>query len=404
MFSIIGTLPLFYFLDDYRYNIGIEDQILVLTVLFYSSVNIIFFLVGAVFIRKVTRLQPVIYDTKYTRPLNLLQKQVLIGFFAFSVLVLIKYLSQLDQIAILISLSEGADAARQARSDMGSSFSGKYHWYKLVMHDLGNLLTFTTFALWLHRKRFYSFIAFIATFTYSTIVAIIATEKAPFAWLLIGLFMTYYLVKNNGFVPFKKMALFAVGVIGILMLAYIVFMDSDNAKSALWSVFSRAFSGSISPAYFYLEFFPAHQDYLLGRTFPNPGGIMPYETYRYTVEVMNWLFPALAKSGVVGSAPTVFWGEAYANFGPIGIPVVAFTMGCIIAVISYLVSKFEINALSTGFIVWLILTFKDLSVTGFSGYLYSVYIIMLSFIVILVFSLRGYILLRKPRGRSLKKF
>ncbi|MBF4349498.1 oligosaccharide repeat unit polymerase, partial [Vibrio anguillarum] len=118
-----------------------------------------------------------------------------------------------------------------------------------------------------------------------------------------------------------------------------------------------------------------YQEYLLGRSFPNPGGLMPYEPYRYTIEVMNWLFPDLVETGVVGTAPTVFWGEAYANFGPLGIPIVAFIIGCLIALVSYLVSKLEINPLTIGFFVWLILIFKDLSVTGFSDYLYNIYII-----------------------------
>jgi hypothetical protein len=246
--------------------------------------------------------------------------------------------------------------------------------------------------------------AFLITFSYSTFVAVMATEKAPFAWLLIGLFMVYFLVKKDGIIPFRKLVPFALLLVSLFMASYIYFMGSRDLGSALWSVFSRAFAGSISPAYFYLEFFPTHQDYLLGRTFPNPGGFMPYEPYRYTIEVMNWRFPSLAGSGVVGSAPTVFWGEAYANFGPAGIPIVAFIMGSLTAITSYLVSKMEINALSIGFLVWLIIIFKNLSTTGFSGYFYSIYIISLILIVILVFSIRGYFRIRSKNAILLGKW
>src|SRR5690554_6572855 len=58
-FSVVGTLPLFYFLDEYRYNIGIQEPLLVLVVLFYSVVNIICFLVGVIFIRRVVGLKVV---------------------------------------------------------------------------------------------------------------------------------------------------------------------------------------------------------------------------------------------------------------------------------------------------------------------------------------------------------
>lgn len=394
IFSMLGTLPLFYFLDDYRYETGVKDQSLVLIVLLCSSINIISFLFGVIFVRKLLILKPIRFRSREIRSLSRFQKLILIAIFAFCVWVLLYYLRQLDQIAIITALTDGVDAAKQARSDMGSSFSGKYHWYKLVMRDIGSMLAFSSFALWLNHKNILSFFAFILTFIYSTFVAVMATEKAPFAWFLIGLFMTYFLVKNNGFIPFRKLAPFTTAITIILVFSYIFFMGSDSIGSALWSIFSRAFSGSISPAYFYLEFFPNHQDYLLGRTFPNPGGLMPYEPYGYTVEVMNWKFPPIVGSGVVSSAPTVFWGEAYANFGPAGIPVIAFIMGSLSAITSYLVSKMEINALSIGLMVWLILIFKDLSISGFSGYFYNIYIISLIFIVIFVFFIRGYFRVR----------
>ncbi len=43
LFSIVGTLPLFYLWDDYRVATGVKDQELILKTLFYSSINILFF-------------------------------------------------------------------------------------------------------------------------------------------------------------------------------------------------------------------------------------------------------------------------------------------------------------------------------------------------------------------------
>lgn len=398
MFSMLGTFVLFFQLDAYRYNVGVQDPALVLVVLFYSSINIIFFLLGVIFIRKVVGFDVVRFSSSEIRRLSWLQSKIILLIFMFCIVVLIKYLRQLDQFAIIVALTEGASAAKQARSDMGNSFSGKYHWYKLVMHDLGNLVTFTSFAIWLIGKRARDGLLFVSAFCYSAFVAIMATEKAPIAWLLIGLLMVYSVVRSNGFMPFKKLIPFIFLIVGLLVMTFIYFMGSGDIDAALWSVFSRAFSGSISPAYFYLEFFPEHQEFLLGRTFPNPGGLMPYEPYRYTIEVMNWVFPELVGSGVVGTAPTVFWGEAYANFGPLGIPFVAFMVGCLVALVSYLVSKLEINPLTVGFLVWLILIFKDLSVTGFSGYFYNVYVISITVIVIAVLSVRGFLRVRQKRS------
>ena len=397
MFSILGTFVLFFQLDPYRYSTGVQDPALVLLVLFYSSINIILFLFGVIFFRKIVGFDVVPFRSFEIKNLTWIQDKLVFVLFVFCILVLLNYLRQLDKIAIIVALMDGASAAKEARSNMGNSFSGKYHWYKLVMHDLGNLVTFISFTIWLISKRARDALFFASAFSYSVFVAIMATEKGPIAWLLIGLFMVYFLVRSNGFIPFKKLIPFALLIVSLLAIAYIYFMGSANVGSAIWSIFSRAFSGSISPAYFYLEFFPEHQEFLLGRTFPNPGGLIPYEPYRYTIEVMNWVFPNLVGSGVVGTAPTVFWGEAYANFGPLGIPVVAFIIGCLVALVSHLVSKLEINPLTIGFLVWLILIFKDLSITGFSGYFYNIYIISTTVIVIAVLSVRGFIRVRRQR-------
>lgn len=395
MFSFIGTFVLFFQLDEYRYVTGVQDRTLVFLVLFYSSVNIIFFLIGVIFVRKFIGLNSIKYRSCDIESLESPQIIFLILMFVFCVTVLFNYLNKIDEIALIVALSGDISAANEARSSMGNSFSGDYHWYKLIMHDLGKFLTFTFFALWLKVRKSYALIMFFLTLFYSCFVSVMAIEKAPLAWLFIGLFMVYFLVRSDGVIPFRKLLYFSLVIVSMLSASYIYFMGSENLGSALWSVFSRALSGSITPAYFYLEFFPDHQDYLLGRTFPNPGGIFPYEPYRYTVEVMNWVFPSLIESGVVGTMPTVFWGETYANFGPLGIPVVAFMMGSFVALISYFVSIIQLNPLTIGFLVWLILIVKDLSITGFSIYFYNIYMIFISFAFIATVFARGYVKIRK---------
>jgi oligosaccharide repeat unit polymerase len=399
VFSIIGTLPLFYAWDEYRYEIGVQDQELILKVLFYSATNIVFFLFGIIFFRRVAGLKPIEYRSQDMHPLKSLQILFLFVLFFVCALVLFDYLTKVDQIAIVVALFEGANFAVEARSSMGNSFTGSYHWYSLFMHDIGSLITFTLFALWLKKRNTKFLILFVVSLFYSIFAAVMAVEKAPLVWLLVGIFFVYSLAINNGNVSLKNIAILSFFLIVIMMFSYMILMGAPDLISAISFTFSRAFAGSISPAYFYLEFFPEHQDYLMGRTFPNPLGLMPYEPYRYTIEVMNWLFPSLASAGIVGSAPTVFWGEAYANFGPTGVPMVAFIVGCLTASVSYLVSKIEISPLTIGFNVFLILFFKDLSITGFSGYLYSVTIIAITLVTLLVIGINGKIRIRKKLPR-----
>ena len=396
VFSVLGTLPLFYFWDDYRVATGVNDQALVLKVLFYSCINILFFILGVVFVRKVVRLRPVPFVSSELIDLTKIQLLFLLLFFLLSVAFFCIYLSKINHIALFVVLTDGIKAAAIARSDMGNNFHGKYHWYRLGMYELASLITFTTYIIWLKNKRLKNLFSFLIVFSYSAFIAILATEKAPLIWIIIGLFMAYFLTKKNGMISTYTSFYFILFIVIFLVCIYMFFMGSSNIRSALWSVFSRSFAGSVSPVYFYLQYFPEHHDYLLGKSFPNPGGILPYKPVEFTTEVMNWKFPELAKMNIVGSMPTVFWGESYANFGPWGIPIVAFIMGLILSVISYLVSKIELNPVSTAFLVWLILNLKNLSVTGFSGYLYSFYIIVMTLITFIILFSK-----RKIRLRSL---
>lgn len=394
LFSVIGTIPLFYYWDSYRYETGIQDKIIITKVLFYSCLNLVFFLFGAIFLRKVVGLRSRPFLSSQLKSITALQRISLFILFLLCALVLKEYLSRLDRIAIFAVFLEGPAEAMVARSDMGNNFAGKYHWFEFFMHNIGTFLTFATFSYWLTRKNLVSFLGFLVTFFYSVFVAVMAIEKSPLAWLLIGLFMVYHVTRQGEYVKVNSALPFLMFLFLLLGLLYIFFMGAQDFSSALLSVFSRAFSGSISPAYFYLEFFPNHQEYLLGRTFPNPGGFFPYEPYLYTIEVMNWVFPWHIDQGVVGTAPTVFWGEAYANFGPVGIPIIAFMVGFFISVYGYLISKFEVNPVSIAFFVWSILMFRNLSVTGFSDFLYNIHIIGLFSLFVLVLSLRGRITIR----------
>ncbi len=196
--------------------------------------------------------------------------------------------------------------------------------------------------------------------------------------------MMHYLIKKNGLVPIKILILLGGGIISILVVFYMYFMGSLTVLDAFEAIISRAFSGSISPAYFYLQYFPNTQEFLVGRTFPNPGGVLPYTPFQYTIEVMNWVFPEKISGGAVGTMPTVFWGEAYANFGFPGIPIIALIMGGVVAVISYLFSRLELNTMTVAFFVWLIFHFKTLAVTGFSGFLYDFYLAFMLIVLLVV--------------------
>jgi oligosaccharide repeat unit polymerase len=308
------------------------------------------------------------------------------------------YLSKVPTIALFVALSEGASSNSDlARSLMGNDFSGKYHWYSLIMHDLFNIVTFTLFSAFLLTKRKIPFLLFLIAFIGSSFTAVMATEKGPFAQILIGLLLVYGITLLKGKIPVKATIILLTILFSSLITFYIFFMGSKDVFSAFGSIFSRALAGSIQPAYHYLEFFPTHQDFLMGRSFPNPGGILPIEPYKMTIEVMNWVDPN--DYGIVGTMPTVFWAEAYANFGILGVVFVPFVIGVVVYTVYYFVDKIENTPIKIGFFVWLMQHFKSLSTTGFSGYIIDFYFIMLTFILILSIAFANRLKIKYYKGK-----
>ena len=385
-FAFLGTLPLFFGWDEYRVNMGVTDQVLVFKVMLFSGFTIIMLIIGAL-LAKTSFNAPATLNTFDNVYITRKEAGLLLILFALVLVVLAIYLSKIPRIALLVALLESVQDSKVARSMMGNDFSGKYHWYSLVIHDLANLITFSFFATYLLVKRKIYFLLFVFSFLVSSFTALMATEKSPFAWLLIGLFLVYVLASQAGRFPIKKLLVFFSTVLIFIALMYVFFMGSGDIGQAFLNLFSRAFSGSIQPAYHYLEFFPAHQDYLWGASFPNPGGILPHQPFALTKEVMNWVNPSGIEKGIVGSMPTVFWGEAFANYGYYGIAFIPFLMGFILYTVDYYLSKIISSPLKIGFYVWLLLHYKNLAVTGFTGFIIDIYLVVLITIVMIIIAL-----------------
>jgi oligosaccharide repeat unit polymerase len=396
LFSVVGTLPLYFMWDEYRVVTGVVKKEVVLNVLIWSSINLVCFLTGVLFGRRVIRLEIGEFRSAKVQKIESGQKNALALTLIFVAIFLARYISKIPSLAIFVAFFDvGADTTL-SRSNMGNSFEGGgYHWYDLVLNNIGLFLVCSIFIIWIQDRNLNNLIFFLITFVMMVFISIMSTEKAPLINLFASLSFSYYLTKKDGVIPKRHFVFFSAVSTVILICMYITFMGADSIAQASSNVISRAFAGSISPAYYYLEYFPSQEGYLSGLSFPNPGGIFPFTPVEFTINVMNWVFPENQGSGVVGTMPTVFWGEAYANFGPLGVPCVGFLIGILVSILTLVVSKMELNPVSLGFQVWLIDHFKKLSQTGFSGYMFDFYLIFtaVAMFLILIVRKRGVIFL-----------
>lgn len=375
VFAYLGIFALYFGLDEYRFILGVNDRLRILQLWFYSSVALLSIIMGFIFSNKLLSMDLKSSNlNKEQLSLTKSTKLVLLILFFVSIIVFLLYLSKLPSIPIvslLLGTSEGN--LKSLRSAATNAFPGDYHWYSLFFNSIFCFLCYVTFAELLKKYNKVNIFIFLSVFAFTAFAAIVPTHKAPIIWILIGLIITYMIVRNKRF-SFKTIMLFTIISIPTLTFMYKFFMGyQDRTLFEIFnSILSRTFTGQITPAYFYLEIFPKKVDFLLGRSLPNPMGIFPWENYQINVEVMNYMNPHLIGSDIVGSAPTVYWAEAYANFGFFGIIVTSIIIGVLLYSIQYIVLSLPKSSLTIGLNTWLMLELQKLSITGISNFMLNI--------------------------------
>jgi hypothetical protein len=81
---------------------------------------------------------------------------------------------------------------------------------------------------------------------------------------------------------------------------------------------------------------------------------------------MNIVHPSLAKRGIVGSQPTIYWAEAYANFGWIGALSVPIYVGFFMFLCNWLVTVIKHPAVRGTITVWAGFHLGRFAYSGFS--------------------------------------
>lgn len=245
-------------------------------------------------------------------------------FLLTGLIVLLLYRKQIGILPIE-SLANGLSAIELAveRSAATNDFSGKMYRYDIFMNTLPMLLFIVTFFISRNTKKKKWKILFILFFLFNTFYALSTLQKGP----IIRLFLVYYIMhvlykKNIN----KKLLLTIITIsVPVIILMYMFFMgQSDRPIGMIMEgALHRIFIGAIAPFYWYIKYFDSH-DLLWGASFPNPGGLLPFTSVRLTVLMMNYGFDT---GDVVGSMPTVFLGEMYANFGVIGMIISSVVVG-----------------------------------------------------------------------------
>lgn len=398
VFSYLGILPLYFMLDPLRVSMEVTNPEVITSLFLYSSLTLILVVTGFFVASRVNSLRPM---NKRTCTKHLTTPTLCAVFLTLAVSTAISalYLSKLNAIPLLSAISEGASIAKIHRSSATNNFDGHYYRYGIFMDTIVPFCTYILFSHFLVKKNLFTFLIFVMTFSLSAFLAMALAIKSKLVFLILGLFFTYLLTTNKK-ISLRSALPISMSSLLILVFAYKIFMGMQNRplSTVFYSIASRTFTGQLTPAYFYLEMFPRIQDYLWGRSFPNPGGIFPWKHYRLPVEVMNYMNPSLAAKGIVGSAPAAFWAELVANFGPLAPVIVAPIVGFFIFAVHGIISRISATPVSTALLAWVSITTIGLTTGGISSYTFNLNIysiIALSFFLLFIEG-RGTIKIFRP--------
>jgi hypothetical protein len=407
VYQYLGFPILFFFLDDYR-AYYVQDRAIIWEMFLWTSFSITLIIIGFIAARK--SFGPLHLANQYNAfsdsitPIRFFQRLMLLILFIISVLVLFVYLSKIgwSNIALFsaINISDQEISIEVLRSNMGNAFEGKYHWYKLFMHDFLMTVSVTFFGQWLLRKNFFLFIMFIISFLICAFSMLMAVEKGPSMTYLISLLFIYTIIKFQGRLQFKQLVKFGFFGFFITGLMYMYFMSASTLWLGIESVISRVFTGQIHALYHYLEIFPAQINFLWGQSFPNPGRLLPFEPFHLTKELSRMVYPQNELMGVVGQMPTIYWGEMYANFSYLGIIIPPFFIGYFLYWFNTIIFRLPMTPLVLSFFIWIIMHYGNLAVTSLGSFLIDLPMFIMILVLILFIAITNKFKIRYFKFRN----
>jgi len=228
-------------------------------------------------------------------------------------IVLYFYINAIEIIPLIQALS-GADDFELAllRSNATNAYTGKLYRVELFTQTIPFFFMIYLFWLRKHSKKWN--LLFLVVFLFTLFTHLMTLQKGPAIYLVLAMFAA--IIYTQKAVSVKKVLKYAVSLVFCIFAIYFLFkgMNIEDYTASIKAITHRIFIGQVSPFYWY-QVFVEQNGLLYGRSFPNPMGIFPFEYVPLTIEVSYFARPHLAKLGIVGSMPTVFFGDWMANFG-----------------------------------------------------------------------------------------
>ena len=393
IFAYIGSVLYNIVFFDLEVNNGMYDNLgYVFNIWLYSSLGIVLIPLGMLLANLFFSLDfDKLNKNFFTKPLknfkvNIGVQMSIVLVLIVSVFSLLIYRSIIGELPIL-NLFSGANEAALAlmRSDAGNNFSGKLHWFKFL---IGASSKFMLIILFFNKRRNFLWrILFTICLIYVLFISVMNLNKAPIIDLVLLLFVSGVIQKKK--VNFMLIIGLGILIFSFLILMYVYFMGQNdkNLFIILKIIFHRVFVSQIAPFYWYQDM-QSSIGFLMGSTFPNPGGFLPFENFPITTKVFAYAYPQKIASGIVGSLPTVFYADWWINFGVIGATLSMLLLGFLLQFLDLLFKSYvSINnsIIPISYYIYLMFFMSKYVGTSYVGILFDFEFVLVSILALVLY-------------------
>ncbi|MFC0272230.1 O-antigen polymerase [Metabacillus herbersteinensis] len=313
------------------------------------------------------------------KPVNLLFNKsndffyLLFGLSVISLLSIGYMLVSLEQIPV-IELFKGATNLGELRIEASHQFKGNVLIKNIFALGLTPILSLIAYIYTYvtNQKRWR--ILFILLFGASLFVSIYDLQKAPvFFYLLMFLLVNIYIGKVK--LNFKLVLLIGTAAVAFIVILYIFVQNVTSATQFLSynsGPLGRIILSQISPFYLHMDLFGQQIDFLNGKSLPNMVlNLYDLEQVRSARVVMGHYFPEKVEEGTAGVLNTLFAGEAFANFGYLGIFIGTLYLGVFIQVLYIIFIRLPKDPVVITIFVFFTVNIPRVVVGGFVDFLFN---------------------------------
>jgi oligosaccharide repeat unit polymerase len=296
-----------------------------------------------------------------------------LGLAALSLLAIAYTILKTPQIPIF-EILKGSSNSSQLRIEAGRHFGGNVLIRNIFAITLTPLLSLIAYIFSVLTNEFKWKILFLMLLPCAVFISVYDLAKSPiFFYILMFLIVRIMIGKTK--LSWKKA--FLIGASGIVALT-LIYIFVANVKSMHTFVsynsgpVGRLILSQIAPSFLHFDFYGHSLPFLHGRSFPSLlTGLFDVESVRSAREVMLRAFPERISEGTAGVLNTLFVGEAYANFGYLGVIIGTIYVGIYLQIIYIIFIRLPKNPILICLFVYFTVNIPRTIVGGFVDFLFN---------------------------------